>query len=431
MSAAPSSTPGATELIEPRAPSLLDRIRVQYRALERLLAHRAPARILVALPRTARFVGATLVRRFREPVPGLPAPNISPAFAAQVAMDEAILAMAMGPNRFPRRSDYERVGAELGHARVLFETRGWLDDPRSYHRTPPPLEEPAIGRGWALNARYERLLFPSGWEPRPDEPGARRWSSYEPNRTAVATVLRHRDGPRPWLVAIHGFGMGYPFMDFVGLHGLRIHRELGLNVVLPVLPLHGPRKITRFSGEAFLSFDLVNTVHGITQAMWDIRRVISWIRTREPTAIGVYGVSLGGYSAALLASLEDDLDCVIAGIPVADFPALFRAHSPTHIRMRALEHSILGGNAEVVHRVISPLAIAPCVAEDRRFIYAGLGDRLARPTQAHLLWKHWDEPNIHWYGGNHVGYLWSRQVREYVVESLRAAGLSSGPAPAR
>lgn len=403
-----------------------------HRDVQRALARHAPARATLVVPRTARFVGTTArhgrAERAERAQPdegdgGVPVPALSPALVAQVAIDEMILAVAMGPNRFPRRADYERVAAELAHARLLFEDRGWLEQPAAYHRTPPPLHDPAVARGWAIGQRYERLLFPSGWEPRPDEPGAARWAGYEPNRTAAATVLRHPGEPRPWVVAVHGFATGYPVADLVGLHALHLHRDLGCNVVLPVLPLHGPRKITRLSGEAFLSFDLINTVHGLAQAIWDIRRVLSWVRAQQAPAVAVYGVSLGAYVASLLAGLEDGIDAVVAGIPVVDFPEVFRAQSPLHVRLRAVEHEILDGNAEVVHRVVSPLAFAPRVPAGRRFVYAGLGDRMAPPNQAHALWEHWERPEILWYQGNHVGYLWSRQVTAFLNDCLTTAGL--------
>jgi hypothetical protein len=126
---------------------------------------------------------------------------------------------------------------------------------------------------------------------------------------------------------------------------------------------------------------------------------------------------------ALLTSLENDIDAAVAGIPVVDFPAMFRHQSPLHIRLRAVEHEILDGNAEIVHRVISPLAMPPRLPRERRFIFAGLGDRMAPPTQAHALWHHWQEPEILWYGGNHVGYLWSKQVTSFLDQSLTTAGL--------
>ena len=83
----------------------------------------------------------------------------------------------------------------------------------------------------------------------------------------------------------------------------------------------------------------------------------------------------------------------------------------------------MGGVAEDVYRVVSPLSFEPKVPRDRRYIFAGYGDRLATPEQARRLWEHWDKPRISWYSGNHVGYLWSRQVEAFLVESLVESGL--------
>jgi hypothetical protein len=388
-----------------------------YRAVTRFLGRRAVLRAALAVPRTLRFMGTIALSG--EVAESVAAPSLSPAFAAGVAMDEALLAMALTPSRFPRRADYAAVAAELAEARRMYARRGWLADPARYHRTPPALDERLApqGRGWAMSLGYERLSWESGFEPRPAEPGADRWTAFEPNRTAGATLLRHQ-GPRPWVVGVHGFCMGYPFMDFVGLQVAKLHRELGYNVALPVLPLHGSRKVTRVSGEPFLSFNLMNTVHGLTQALWDIRRLLGWIRAQGATSIAVYGVSLGAYVASLLVGFEDGIDTVVAGIPVVDFPGLFHQHSPRHIRLRSIEHRILGGAAEDVFTVVSPLSFAPRVPRARRFVYAGYGDRLAFPGQARLLWEHWDEPRIEWYAGNHVGYLWSRPVLRFLDEAL-------------
>lgn len=406
--------------------SLSDSIRRRTHVAEKILSKRAPTRVFVAVPKTIGFVGETVVRRFTDTPPGgVPNPTISPAFVAQVALDEAILGMAIGPNRFPRRADYERVGAELAAARTLFEARGWLDDPASYHRSPPPLIDPSVSRGWAVGMSYERLLFPSEWLPRQEEPGHDRWAGYTNNATATATVLRHPGRPRPWVVAIHGLVMGYPMADFFGLSAKQLHHQLGLNVIMPALPLHGPRRVTRISGEAMLSFDLIDALHALTQSIWDLRRILSWVEQQDPQGVAVYGVSLGAYVASLLSGLTDGIDVVVAGIPVVDFPALFETHAPHVIRLRGLEHEILGEAADAVHSVVSPMAFAPRVPKEGRFIFAGLGDRMATPAQAQLLWKHWDEPSICWYPGNHMGYLWSGAVKEYLSDSLRASGFES------
>jgi hypothetical protein len=401
----------------PRFPSAVERAVGPYRALMRFLERRPLVRAARAVPRTLRFMVAS--RWHGTELEAVPAPSWSPGFAGGVAMDEALLAMAMAPNRFPRRVDYARVSHELDVARQIYTKRGWLARPETYHRRPPRLTDAdlTVTSGWAMGLRYEQVAYDSQFAPRSSEPGRDRWLAYTANRCAFATTLRHGDGPRPWAVCVHGFCMGYPFMDFVGLQTAQLHRKLGFNVALPVLPLHGPRKATRISGEPFLTFDLMNTVHGVTQSVWDIRRLLSWIRSQQPTRILLYGVSLGGYIVSLLAGLEE-VDGVIAGIPVVDFPRLFHDHSPIHVRARSMEHRILGGKAEAIFQVVSPLHVSPKVPKTRRYLYAGSGDRLALPNQAHALWRHWEQPSTLWYAGNHVGYLWSRAVSSFVQSSM-------------
>ncbi len=400
------------------APSTVDRLTWPYHAVAGFVNRRALVRATRAVPRTLHFVGSALIRQ--QVADALPAPRMSLGLAAQVAMDEALLAMAMTPRRFPRSEDYARVAAELADAESHYAHHGWIADPGSYHRSPPPLsgDDMTTSRGWAMGLSYDRLNWDSGFAPHPNEPGGDRWMAFEPNRTASAVVVRHATDPRPWVIAVHGFCMGFPFMDFQGLNAARLHHELGVNLALPTLPLHGSRRVTLVSGEPFLSFEMMNAVYGLSQAVWDIRRLIAWIREQGATSISLYGVSLGAYVVSLLVGIEAGLDTVVAGIPVSDFPGLFHGHSPRHIRAQAIEHRIIGSAAENVYRVVSPLAFEPKVPKEHRFIFAGYGDRLATPGQAQRLWEHWDQPRISWYSGNHVGYLWSKQVSDFLVTSL-------------
>src|SRR5690606_6600666 len=129
----------------------------------------------------------------------------------------------------------------------------------------------------------------SGYEPHDGEPGRERWLSYAPCRTGHAWVLRHREAttangePRPWLVCIHGYQMGTPIVDFGAFRPAWLARRLGLNLVLPVLPIHGPRRIRRVSGDGFLAGELLDTVHALAQAAWDLRRIVSWVRAQGVT----------------------------------------------------------------------------------------------------------------------------------------------------
>ena len=240
-------------------------------------------------------------------------------------------------------------------------------------------------------------------------------------------MRRHKEPGRPWLVCVHGFGMGSPLMDLRGFRVHQLHRGLGLNLLLPVLPLHGPRQRPgAASGEGFMSIDLVDAVHGLTQAAWDVRRAIRWIRQEHgDVPVGIYGLSLGGYVTALTASLEEGLACAIPGIPATDLVDLYRRHSPRNVRRRAQEHGALGPDAAAVHRVVSPLVLEPKVAWDRRFLFAGVGDRMSTSGQARRLWEHWDRPRIAWYQGGHVGFFWAGTITDFVTQALRDSGLGS------
>jgi hypothetical protein len=384
---------------------------------------RIPGVALTVVPaRTFGFVAGSYVKPARD---GVPPVRPTPSLVAQVALDEALLALMINHNRMPHRADYYRVESEVVAANELFEAEGWIADPHSYHLQPPPINQMTARRGSRLGVSYEELAFPSGYEPHLSEPGRDRWLDQVANRTARAWVVRHPD-PRTWLLCLHGFGTGSPMMDITGFRAGWLNRDLGLNLAFPILPLHGARKRGRMSGDGFMSYDVVDNVHGLAQSIWDLRRMVSWLRAEGATRIGVYGISLGGYVAALLTMLDGGFHSVIAGIPPCDFPDLFAHHSPRQLRPRAKRYRLIGPEATAINGVVSPLARPCLVPWDQRFIYAGLADRLATPGQAHRLWEHWDRPRIEWYDGNHVGYVWSGQVKGFVHSALIESGLVEG-----
>jgi hypothetical protein len=155
-----------------------------------------------------------------------------------------------------------------------------------------------------------------------------------------------------------------------------VHHDLGVNVVMPLRPLHGARRRELPSGTRDPSEDLLSTVHTAAQAVWDIRRVISWVRHGDPgVSIGITGISLGGYATSLVASIEDGLACAIVGVPAVDLPHLIERHPGLH---RTGKHQALLTLAQELTSVVSPLALTPPVPPEGRFIFAGLANQLAQ-----------------------------------------------------
>ncbi|MDT5146805.1 MAG: hypothetical protein QOC58_1450, partial [Mycobacterium sp.] len=161
---------------------------------------------------------------------------------------------------------------------------------------------------------------------------------------------------------------------------------------------------------------------GAAQAVWDIRRLITWIRTQQPDAnIGLYGISLGGLIGSLVASLDDDLTCAILGVPAVDLVNLVGRHAGLSGHTALLDTM---NAAKPLGRMISPLALTPRVPKDGRFIYAGIADRLVHPReQIARLWEHWDKPEIRWYPGGHTGFFRSRPVQRFIDDALAQSGL--------
>jgi pimeloyl-ACP methyl ester carboxylesterase len=355
-----------------------------------------------------------------------PSPPRSLSLTAKAVLDEIFFLTEVVSAQFVAAADLGRLADEVTAALALFEAHGWLESPDRYHIAPPALVAPELRAARTVGRDYAHLVFASGYEPHPAEPGRERWIGYVPNRTAHAWVLRHPGRPRPWLVCIHGYRTGFPIADFVGFPAMWLHRELGLNVVLPVLPLHGPRTVGRRSGDGVVSGAYLDTVHVQAQAVWDVRRVLRWIRSEGGERVGVYGVSLGGQTAALLAALEADLDCVIAGMPAADSVHLARWNVSGLVMTLAEHLGIRWDHVERVLRVVSPLAMPAQVARERRFMFAGLADRLVPRDHVHALWHHWERPRIDWYAGSHVSFVLEPAVRGFLRESLATTGLVAG-----
>jgi len=266
---------------------------------------------------------------------------------------------------------------------------------------------------------YKRMQFPSNYQPPIDIPGFDRWQDYQNNRTAHGLVLQHPGPPRPWIICMHGGAMGRDATNLYGMQAKKFHHDHGLNVLLPVLPLHGPRRTGAMSGAGIIGGYLTDTVFGMSQIIWDIQQMICWIRDQEAEKIGIYGISLGGYTTGLITQSEPDLACAIAGIPASRLaPMLGRLVEP-RMTVGLAERGIGLDEIEKLFKVISPLAEPPKLDLDKRYIFAGAADRMVLPEHVSELWHHWEKPRIEWYQGSHVSWLWEKSAQGLIDDAVK------------
>lgn len=343
------------------------------------------------------------------------------AMDAKAALDEALLGYFLISARVPSGDEAGRMSEDAVKLEALLKERGWQFNPDSFHHAPAPPERVQIHNARIYGFDYERVTFDSGFTLPAELPGAEIWMGHESNNRCVGNVLRHRGAPRPWIVCIHGYRMGTPMLDFSLFAPSYLHQQLGLNVLMPTLPLHGSRKIGPRTGDHFLDGDLLDLLYAESQALWDLRRWLAWLRSlEEKPAIGVYGISLGGYNAALLAQYDDQLDFAVAGIPIVDLATgLWRYVPHTHQRYLAWR----GLNEEryrEILQLVSPLSRNPRIDSRHLHVFAATGDRIVAPRHAVLLSRHWKVP-VNWYQGSHLSVRREREPRLVLEEAMSRA----------
>ena len=379
------------------------------KALERIVGRAGP--LLTLVPGS---IYGSLLSAHRRPRQGVPSAPMSLRTTGEYALDEFVIAVQTLLRDIPTshdvRLEIERVGeiaSELSHLR-----------PRDLH---PPSVVPVDAVIQAQTHRrfrttWETLTFDVPLELPAPFTQSTPWLRSADCRRAQVRLLRHRGASRPWVIVVHGAEQGTDF-DMIALRVRRLHEGLGLNVAVPVLPLHGPRRTEdiRIPG-----FDVVSNVLFALVAVAEIRALRRWIAAQGDPSVALYGVSLGGYITALTAGVERDLDVVIAGIPMVSMHRLLARHASRSPSREGRAIGALMRSAEVrsLERFVDPLRFEPAVPIERRYIVAGLVDQVTTPHQALELWHHWEQPEMLWYPGGHLGHLWLGEVHSHVDRAL-------------
>ncbi len=234
----------------------------------------------------------------------------------------------------------------------------------------------------------------------PIDEGARdRYLERAENATAAARLFLHRD-PRPTAILVHGYRAGHYALE-ERVWPLRFMLERGLDVALFVLPFHAVR--ARRAGAAFFpSSDPRITNEGFRQAMIDLRSLGAHLRQRGAPAIGLMGMSLGGYTTALAATVEQGLAFAVPIIPLASLPDVARAGG--RFVGTAEEQRVQHEALVRAHHTVSPLHRASRIAPERVLIAGATGDRITPIEHARGLATHFGAPLEEFVGGHLLSF---------------------------
>jgi pimeloyl-ACP methyl ester carboxylesterase len=226
----------------------------------------------------------------------------------------------------------------------------------------------------------------------------------EANRSAHARWFKHVGAPRPCLVLIHGYMAGNYLIEERIWPVKRLFNS-GLDVVVSVLPLHGLRRAQDrgYRPPAFPSSDPRFTIEGVRQLVFDQRALFAYLRAGRVSELGVMGMSLGGYAAALLATLESDLRLGVLFVPMASIEDSALRHG--HMRGTPAEQAEQRALLERAHLPVSPFARASRVPSERMVVVAGEADLVTGVEPARALAQHFGAQLSLFHGGHllHAG----------------------------
>lgn len=212
-------------------------------------------------------------------------------------------------------------------------------------------------------------------------------------------IQRDPSEPRPTLLLIHGFLGGNPLIEELLFPASALF-DAGYDLALVTLPGHGARReggtLSRPSwparGPSF-------TIDGYRQAVADLRAIVDYLLRLGAPSVGGIGMSLGGYTLSLLATIEERLSFAIPYIPLASHADYL--HENGLLGPDPERASILRERMERLFSIVSPLSRAPLIPKRGRAVIVGEADAITPPSHGERIARHWGvEP--YYFGGAHL-----------------------------
>ncbi|MFI5301940.1 MAG: alpha/beta hydrolase [Polyangiales bacterium] len=237
-----------------------------------------------------------------------------------------------------------------------------------------------------------------------------------------ATHGRTTGSPRPTMICIHGYRAGNFALE-EHAWAMEWFYGLGLDVALFQLPFHSLRAAKGASkAPSFPGPDVAKTNEGFAQAIWDLRGLMAWIRARTGGPVGVAGMSLGGYTTSLVATVARDLDFAVPFIPLSDFTDVVVEHEA--LRGVAVPQSLIDAGKRAMARV-SPLARTPTIPSDKVLVIGAKGDGITKLAHAEQLARHFGAP-LFTFPGGHLLQFGRREAFAEMARFLARRGIIAG-----
>ncbi len=320
-----------------------------------------------------------------------------------------------------RRSAAEGLGhAErmtgLGAIAEIYARPDLVEDPQSFFPRAHPIA-PQIKRvrsygkrGEVLDLRwtsaYEPLWGQAGFMPDLTITGVDSRASVRTkylaethNLVGHARWFRHVDGARPAVMILHGYLAGELTVE-EQIWPTRALFKAGYDVIFTVLPFHGARKSPKrlLAPPRFPAADPRFTIEGFRHLVFDHIALTDYMLSGRVQSLGLMGMSLGGYGASLLATVDPRWSFVVPVVPLsctAQFAADTGRFTGTS-EEQALQQQALAS----AQRAVSPLERPVKISNDRIVVIAGAADHVTGLPHAERLARHFNSELVTFNGGH-------------------------------
>ena len=267
------------------------------------------------------------------------------------------------------------------------------------------LQVPEAAPEWTVRAGgtggIQTISYPSRYQPQ--NPRLRDEFRRHPNNlTAYLHLWRHDDrADRPLVLCVHGFMMGGPRR---AERMFKVRRLLarGYDVALYTLPHHWRRadhpRRQYIMNPSFLAL----SIESFAQNLHDLHSAVLLLRQLGHARIGLIGASLGGYTAALYATVPAPLDFMFLAVPALDFHDHLRPRSAS---FRFPVDAEIAARSDEALDLVSPLKRQPAFDVNRIRVVAHSGDLICDPRCTRQWIKEWRIANFTEVPGGHWLYF--------------------------
>ncbi|MCM4151627.1 hypothetical protein DHD05_08500 [Arenibacter sp. N53] len=214
-------------------------------------------------------------------------------------------------------------------------------------------------------------------------------SVHDKKVTGLLSIPKNSTKPFPLIILMHGLGDNKN-VDYVA-YGNDLFLKNGYAVLRLDFSQHGERKNDVYD------FNLTGTYKHwtrdiISQTVFDLRRAVDFIETREELdaqRIGYYGISLGGITGTIFCGVEERIKVPVVALAGGQMNLLYKENA-------------LSKEAKDFVSIVEPLNYVKEIAPRPFLMLNAKNDEIVPPLMSKLLYNGAKEPKeIIWYDAKH------------------------------